>query len=133
MNKSPLLLTAGLLAFGLTVAGCGASEQQPATQTQQTQTAQTPAPATEAVADIYPIDWCIVSGEKLGSMGDPIPYTYKGRTVQLCCKGCIKAFDKTPDAFLARYDSAAAGLIMPPGDEHEHDGHDHDHDHDHSH
>jgi YHS domain-containing protein len=127
MNKSQLLVTAGFVAIGLTLAACGGAEQQPASESTTTeapaQTAQTPEPATEAAA--YPIDWCIVSGEKLGAMGDPVPYEYKGKTVQFCCKQCVKIFEKSPDAFIARYDSAAAGLLMPPGEADSHEGHSH--------
>jgi hypothetical protein len=44
----------------------------------------------------YPLEVCPVSGEKLGSMGDPINRLYGTTLVRLCCKGCNKAFDKNP-------------------------------------
>ena len=52
----------------------------------------------------YPVDTCIVSGKKLGSMGDPYIYVYEGRTVQFCCKGCIDKFDKKADQYLKKLD-----------------------------
>lgn len=123
MNKTQTLTALGILTIGLSLVACGGAEQQPATETSQQQApaqAQTPAATTEAEA--YPIDWCIVSGEKLGSMGDPVVYKYQGKTIKFCCKRCVEIFEKAPEAFLAKYDSAAAGLLMPPG---EHEGHSH--------
>jgi len=47
---------------------------------------------------------CPVSGEKLGEgdMGKPVSLRYKGRTVQLCCKMCVKKFEADPAAYLAK-------------------------------
>ena len=36
---------------------------------------------------------CPVSGEKLGEMGKPYVFVYKGQEVKLCCPGCKKDFD----------------------------------------
>ena len=44
----------------------------------------------------YPLETCPISGEKLGSMGDPVDKLYGTTLVRLCCKGCNKAFDKNP-------------------------------------
>lgn len=38
---------------------------------------------------------CPVSGQALGSMGDPIKVTAKGRSIFLCCSGCVKSFKLT--------------------------------------
>jgi len=59
----------------------------------------------------YPLDTCVVSGEKLGEMGTPIDYIYKqegqpDRLVRFCCKGCLKDFKKDPAKFLAKIDQA---------------------------
>ena len=63
----------------------------------------------------YPVDYCVVSGDKLedGDMGPPINYTYKqdgkpDRLVRLCCKSCVKDFKKDPEKFLKMIDDAAA-------------------------
>jgi YHS domain-containing protein len=50
----------------------------------------------------YPLTTCVVSGEELGSMGDPIVYDHEGTTVKFCCKACIKDFKKDPDTYLAK-------------------------------
>ena len=101
---------------GLLLSGCGQKQAQekaaqPAPQAAQTQSQAQP--ATQA----YPIDWCIVSGEKLGEMGPAVDYSYSGRDIKFCCKNCIKIFDKEPARFMARLDSAAAGLIKQPAAE----------------
>ena len=44
----------------------------------------------------YTLKTCIVSGDKLGEMGDPFVYAYKGRQIKFCCKGCLKDFNKDP-------------------------------------
>jgi len=59
-----------------------------------------------AQAASYPLDKCVISGEALGSMGDPISVVYGTRLVQLCCKGCEKGFAKAPAKHMARIDAA---------------------------
>ncbi len=60
--------------------------------------------------DAYPIDFCLVSGAKLGSMGKPVTVQYQGRTVKFCCESCISAFQASPDEYLTKLDEAAGTL-----------------------
>ena len=53
--------------------------------------------STKEVAD----NVCPVSGEELGSMGEPIKATHEGHTVNLCCKDCVKEFKSNPTKYLA--------------------------------
>lgn len=62
----------------------------------------------EPLGDPYPLDTCPVSGEKLGSMGDPLVLAYDGREVRLCCKGCVRSFEKDPDKYWAEIDQRIA-------------------------
>lgn len=53
---------------------------------------------------------CVVSGETLGEMGDPVSYTHKeegkpDRVVQFCCKSCIGKFKKDPAKYLSKLDA----------------------------
>ena len=48
----------------------------------------------------YTLKTCVVSGDKLGEMGDPFVYSYKGREIKFCCKGCLKDFNKDPDKYI---------------------------------
>jgi len=50
----------------------------------------------------YPLTTCVVSGEKLGGMGEAYTFVKDGQEVKLCCKGCLKAFNKEPQKFMAK-------------------------------
>ncbi|HXC34385.1 MAG TPA: hypothetical protein VNV43_00825 [Candidatus Acidoferrales bacterium] len=43
---------------------------------------------------------CPVSGDKLGEMGQPFVFVYKGQQVKLCCPDCKKDFDKNPGKYM---------------------------------
>jgi len=61
----------------------------------------------KAKAKPYPLDKCIVSDEKLGGdMGKPYVFTHEGREVQLCCKSCLKDFNKDPKKYIKKLDEA---------------------------
>ena len=99
-----------VLLFGL-VSHAGA--QDPAAKP-----APAPAPAPVAAAkDVdaaivraqkpsYPLETCVVSGEKLGEMGAPVEHVVEGRLVRLCCAGCAKDVAKAPAAAFAKIDTA---------------------------
>ena len=50
----------------------------------------------------YPLDTCIVSGEKLGEMGKPHVIQHNGQEIKFCCKDCVKEFNKDPDKYLKK-------------------------------
>lgn len=58
----------------------------------------------QAKGDPYPLDVCIVSGEKLGSMGKPVVKEYDGREVRFCCKACVAPFEKDQANFIKKID-----------------------------
>lgn len=58
----------------------------------------------EKQAVTYAITTCPVSGETLGSMGDPVDYVYNNRLIRFCCGSCVKAFKKDPAPTLAKLD-----------------------------
>jgi YHS domain-containing protein len=55
----------------------------------------------------YPLDTCLVSGDKLGGMGDPYAFVRKGQEGKLCCKACLKEFDKSPATYLKKLETPA--------------------------
>jgi YHS domain-containing protein len=69
--------------------------------------ADPPAPAAGA-AKAYPLTTCIITGEKLGSMGPEVPKVYDGQEVKFCCKGCIKKFEKDSAGYVKKITEAAA-------------------------
>ncbi len=50
----------------------------------------------------YPKDTCIVTDNKLGSMGTPITKIHEGQEVKFCCKPCVKKFDRNPAKYLGK-------------------------------
>ena len=50
----------------------------------------------------YPLDYCLVSGEKLGEHGDPVVKVHDGQEFKFCCKSCVKDFDKDPAKWHAK-------------------------------
>ena len=55
----------------------------------------------------YPLKTCLVSDEKFGGdMGDPYVFTYQGREVKLCCKGCLDDFNKEPAKYVKKMEAA---------------------------
>lgn len=50
----------------------------------------------------YPLNYCLVSGDKLGEMGDPAVTNYHGQEIKFCCPDCIKDFKKDPDKFMKK-------------------------------
>jgi hypothetical protein len=56
----------------------------------------------------YTLKTCVVSGDKLGEMGDPFVYKYKDREIKFCCKGCVKDFNKDPNKYIKLIEQAEA-------------------------
>ncbi|GAB5559518.1 MAG: hypothetical protein SynsKO_11650 [Synoicihabitans sp.] len=59
-----------------------------------------------------PVTVCVVSGEDLGSMGEPVAYTHKvdGKAdveVMFCCKRCVNRFKADPDKYLSKLNEDA--------------------------
>jgi YHS domain-containing protein len=50
----------------------------------------------------YTKDTCIVTDNKLGSMGTPVTKVYDGQQVKFCCKPCVGKFEKNPAKYLAK-------------------------------
>lgn len=75
----------------------GAATTQPATQ-----------PAGEEAVVPYILDVCPVSGQKLGSMGEPEVMVHEGREIKFCCSGCRPRFEKEPAKYLEKMDKMIA-------------------------
>ena len=64
-----------------------------------------PRPAPSAGTKPYPLDTCLVTGGKLGSMGAPHVINYKGQEIKFCCDHCEPKFRKDPGKYLAKLKS----------------------------
>lgn len=52
--------------------------------------------------DDYALDTCVVTGAKLGSMGDPVELVAGTKLVRFCCAGCLPKFKANPAEFLVK-------------------------------
>jgi len=91
--KTQMILVAGT-ALSLALASCSSTSADPHaghTMTSMSATGVKP----------YTSDKCIVTGKKLGSMGDPVTVVHNGQEVKFCCKPCIAKFNANPAKYLA--------------------------------
>jgi YHS domain-containing protein len=61
---------------------------------------------TKVAPKPYTLKTCMVSDEKLGEMGKPFVFEYKGQEMKLCCKNCKKDFDKDPAKYIKKMQEA---------------------------
>ena len=54
----------------------------------------------EILKNFYPLDFCIVTGNDLGDMGEPVSYEHNGTLIKFCCKRCSSKFQKNPAKYL---------------------------------
>ena len=120
-----LFATTVLLAGPLGLAAEGPNHSDPAKAASAEKAGQL-IPVTEKDAvwaakarQSYPLDVCLVSDEKLGSMGKSPEYIYRvdgkaDRLVVFCCDGCEGDFLKEPAKHLAKLDAAAAKSAPAP-------------------
>lgn len=62
--------------------------------------------ADAGVPATYPLKKCVVSDEDLGTMGKAVKVTHEGTDVYLCCKSCIKDFQKDAAKYVAKVKAA---------------------------
>ncbi len=95
----------GLIALG----GCGDGHDHSSHDhgAGTAKTPETPPAPLDPNAKPYPLKTCIVSGEELGKMGEPMRFTYKGQEIKLCCKGCEKKFYAEPEKYLEKIAAAS--------------------------
>lgn len=93
MNTKSIQLLLFILASAALLSSCGDSKNEP---------------PHAAAKGAYPLDVCVVSGEKLGSMGEPHVITHDGVEVRFCCEHCVPKFEANPAAFVAKVKEAKA-------------------------
>ncbi|HWI58827.1 MAG TPA: hypothetical protein VNZ22_16495 [Bacillota bacterium] len=62
----------------------------------------------EPKAKPYPLKTCVVTDEKLGDMGDAYVFVHQGQEIKLCCKSCLKDFNKNPAKYMKKVQEAQA-------------------------
>lgn len=81
-----------LIAIIIASVSCNRQESTSATSTAETSVKP------------YSLETCLVSGEKLGSMGDPVAITHEGQEIKFCCDSCVPKFKKDPAKYLSKLD-----------------------------
>ena len=92
MKMTSKIIITGTAALTLLLSACSSTSSNPHAGHQMTS-----ADGVKA----YTKDTCIVTGNKLGSMGDPITLVHQGQEVKFCCKPCVAKFKANPDKYLA--------------------------------
>ena len=100
MKNLGMFVAVAVIASG--AAACGKEDSK------TTASAPATSAATAKAPDAYPLDTCVVTGEKLGEMGDVIKYNHNGREIRFCCPGCVAKFKADPEKYLKILDAAAA-------------------------
>lgn len=100
---------------------------EPQVTAPQTPAVQPEGDAVAPVADVkpYPLDYCIVSGDKLGEMGEPVVIVHEGQEIKFCCDSCVPEFKKDPAKYMAEL-AAAQTSPTDAADTHDHADHDHE-------
>jgi len=49
---------------------------------------------------------CVVSGEKLDSMGKPYVFIHEGQEIKMCCKSCLDDFKADPAKYIKKIEEA---------------------------
>jgi len=66
-----------------------------------------PASSPNLIIKPYPLDYCLVSGDKIGGdMGKPVSTNYMGQEIKFCCKNCVKDFQKNPAKYMKELQDA---------------------------
>ena len=52
----------------------------------------------------YPLKTCLVTDEEINEKGEMKPHTFvhEGQEIKLCCKSCLKDFNKEPAKYLKK-------------------------------
>jgi len=58
----------------------------------------------------YPLKTCIISGEEINDKGEMKPHSFvvDGQEVKLCCKSCLKDFNKDKAKYLKKIEEEAS-------------------------
>ena len=56
--------------------------------------------STNSAVKPYQLNYCLVSGDKIGDMGKPVTTVYMSREIKFCCKDCIKSFKADPAKYM---------------------------------
>jgi YHS domain-containing protein len=64
--------------------------------------------STNAPVKPYPLNYCLISGDKVGAMGKPPVLVYHGQEIKFCCGECPPEFKKDPEKYMKKLTEAVA-------------------------
>ncbi len=105
LGDSPVNVVVNNRLFRTCCAGCAAGIQDDA----EGYFEKLDAAVKEAQADSYALETCPVSGQELGSMGDPVELVIANRLVKLCCAGCEAGVEENPADIIEQVDESRQG------------------------
>lgn len=94
-------------ADGTTFKTCCAKCQAKVEKDPATYKAKLEAASMKAQLAHYPLKKCVISGEELGGMGEPVQLMLDGTLVQLCCKSCVAKAKANSAAMVQKVATAA--------------------------
>ena len=103
MLKRTVSLTAVALVLGWAAfaAGCGSNNDHAGhDHGDHSKDAHDDGAPGDAKAKPYTLKDCVVSGEKLGSMGKVKRIVHEGQEIKFCCPHCEKDFRKDPAKYM---------------------------------
>lgn len=68
---------------------------------------------TDWAGDPWPLDTCIVAGEKLGPLSEQVISVYEGREIRTCCDKCLAKFKAEPEKYLKAADEKIIAQQLP--------------------
>ncbi len=113
MTRTLMIAASCGVALLAAAAGCSSTGGCRTCKTPSASAVPTP-PAVPAAAPAAPASRyggqvkCPVTGEELGSMGEPVAVTVGGRSVYVCCRGCAKRAEADPTKTLAAVEAERA-------------------------
>jgi len=65
-----------------------------------------PGSSVSVVVKPYPLDHCLVCGDKVGGTNSAVIVNYDGQEMKFCCKRCVQDFNKNPEKYLKKLKEA---------------------------
>jgi YHS domain-containing protein len=102
--KLKMIIVSSIAVVALVIVGAACNHPS----NESTPAGSTTNDAAAKDAKPYPFDTCLVDGMKLGSMGNPYVFVYRGQEIKFCCADCKPTFLKDPDTYMKKIQDAEA-------------------------
>lgn len=109
-------VTVGVDTVGFCCAGCAGGFEKWEEEKQLTYIADQKGDQLKAELTVtapYLLDTCPITGNKLGSMGDPVIEIIDGREVRFCCAGCVDKFKSDKESRFKEIDAKMIAQQLP--------------------